>query len=80
MSILGDGPYRMEGGYGATSSMSAVMGRMATYSGKVVTWDEATAATERLGPERYALDAQPPVLPLPDGSYPSAMPGVTKVL
>ena len=41
--------------------------------------DEATASTQRLGPERYALDAEPPVLPLPDGSYPSAMPGITKV-
>ncbi len=79
MSIRGDGPYRMEGDYGATSSMTAVMGRMATYSGLVVGWEEATAATQRLGPARYALDAEPPVLPLPDGSYPTAMPGVSKV-
>lgn len=79
-SIVGDGPYRMEADYGATSTMTAVMGRMATYSGKVITWDEATASTQRLGPERYALDAEPPVLPLADGSYPSAMPGLTKVL
>jgi hypothetical protein len=79
-SIVGEGPYRMEADYGATSSMTAVMGRMATYSGKVITWDEATASTQRLGPDRYALDAQPPVLPLADGSYPSAMPGITEVL
>ncbi len=78
-SILGDGPYRMEADYGATSTMTAVMGRMATYSGNLVTWDEATAATQRLGPKRYALDTEPPVLPLPDGSYPSAMPGISKV-
>ncbi len=78
-SILGDGPYRMEADYGATSSMTAVMGRMATYSGNQVTWDQATAATQRLAPDRYALDAEPPVLPLPDGSYVAAMPGITKV-
>jgi hypothetical protein len=78
-SIAGEGPYRMEADYGATSSMTAVMGRMATYSGKVVTWDEATAAEQRLAPKRYTLDAEPPVLPLPDGSYQSAMPGVSKV-
>ncbi len=78
-SILGDGPYRMEADYGATSTMTAVMGRMATYSGNLITWDEATAATQRLGPARYALDAEPPVLPLPDGSYQSAVPGITKV-
>jgi len=77
-SILGTGPYRMEGDYGATSSMTAVMGRMATYSGKLVTWEEATASEVRLAPARYALDADPPVLPLPDGSYEAAMPGVTK--
>ena len=79
MSIMADGPYRMEGDYGATSSMTAVMGRMATYSGNLVAWDEATAAQQRLGPKRYALDAEPPVLPLPDGSYPCAMPGISRV-
>jgi len=78
-SILGDGPYRMEADYGATSRMTAVMGRMATYSGRLITWDEATAATQRLAPARYALDAEPPVLPLPDGSYQTAMPGISKV-
>jgi predicted dehydrogenase len=77
-SILGTGVYRMEADYGATSSMTAVMGRMATYSGKLLTWDEATASDVRLAPARYALDAPPPVLPLPDGSYPAAVPGVTK--
>ena len=41
-SIRGTGPYRFEGDYAATSSLTAVMGRMATYSGKLVTWDEAT--------------------------------------
>ncbi len=78
-SILGDGRYRMEADYGATSSMTAVMGRMATYSGNLVTWDEAIAATQRLAPVRYALDAEPPVLQLPDGSYQAAIPGISKV-
>jgi predicted dehydrogenase len=77
-SIRGDGPYRCEGDYGATSSMTAVMGRMATYSGKVVTWEEAVKSELRLGPERYALDADPPVLPDAQGSYDSAKPGITK--
>ena len=30
-----------EAEYGITASMTAILGRMATYSGKVVTWDEA---------------------------------------
>ncbi|NUQ62931.1 MAG: Gfo/Idh/MocA family oxidoreductase [Pirellulales bacterium] len=77
-SIRSDGPYCCEGDYGATSSMTAVMGRMATYSGQTVTWDEATQSGLKLGPERYALDADPPVLPDAQGAYPAAMPGVTK--
>ena len=36
-----------EGPYGATSSMTAVLGRLATYSGKVVTWDEAIQHTAK---------------------------------
>ena len=58
--------------------MTAVMGRMATYSRPAMTWDEAIASEIRLAPARYAFDADPPVLPLSDGSYPSAIPGVTK--
>jgi predicted dehydrogenase len=77
-SILGIGPHVCEGEYGATSAMTAVMGRMATYSGKLVTWEEATASTLRLAPDRYAFDASPPTLPDADSNYPFAMPGVTR--
>ncbi len=77
-SILGCGPYRCEGQYGATSAMTAVMGRMATYSGKEVTWDEATASNLRLAPARYAFDAAPPTVPDAAGNYPFAIPGVTR--
>ncbi len=64
----------------ATSSMTAVMGRMATYSGKMVHWDEAVAKGPSMMPERLAFDADPPVLPDENGSYEHAVavPGVTK--
>ncbi len=75
-SITGKGPYRMEGDYGAQSSMTAVLGRMATYSGQVVTWERAVASDVRLGPERYAFDADPPTLPDADGAYRAAIPGL----
>lgn len=78
-SIRGTGPYRVEGDYGADSSMTAVMGRMATYSGQVVTWDEAIRSDVHIAPKTYALDAEPPVLADADGSYAAAMPGVTKI-
>jgi myo-inositol 2-dehydrogenase/D-chiro-inositol 1-dehydrogenase len=65
---------------GATATMTAIMGRMATYSGEVISWDEALQSELSLAPDRYAFDATPPVLPGPDGIYPCAVPGVTKVL
>ncbi|HUT92725.1 MAG TPA: Gfo/Idh/MocA family oxidoreductase [Thermoguttaceae bacterium] len=67
-----------EGDYGATSTMTAILGRMATYSGKVVTWDEAIGSQIDLSPERYAWDADPPILPDQNGFYACAIPGVTK--
>jgi myo-inositol 2-dehydrogenase / D-chiro-inositol 1-dehydrogenase len=39
-AIRNDTPYN-EAEYGATSSMTAVMGRMATYSGKEIEWEKA---------------------------------------
>jgi hypothetical protein len=58
--------------------MSAIMGRMALYSGKAVTWEQAIQSRLSLAPARYALDADPPVMPNADGSYPIAMPGFTQ--
>jgi predicted dehydrogenase len=49
----------------AESTLTAVMGRMATYTGRVVTWDEALASP-RLGPETYELGPLPtPPVPMP---------------
>lgn len=75
-SIRGTGPHLFEGDYGAASSMTAVMGRMATYSGRVVTWEEATRSELGLAPERYAMDAAPPTVSDAQGNYPVATPGV----
>jgi myo-inositol 2-dehydrogenase / D-chiro-inositol 1-dehydrogenase len=64
-----------EGDYGAHSTMTAILGRMATYSGKRVQWDEALKSGHSHAPESYAFDAKPPVLPNEEGFYPVAMPG-----
>jgi predicted dehydrogenase len=79
-SIRGAGPHMFDGDHAATSSMTAVMARMATYSGQVVAWDEAIKSELRLAPQRYAMDADPPVLPDAQGSYAAATPGVSKTL
>ncbi len=77
-SIRGAGPYRFEGDYGATSGLTAVMGRMATYSGKLVTWDDAIHSELHLAPDRYAMDSHTPAAPDAEGNYPAAIPGVTR--
>ncbi len=65
---------------GAFATMTAILGRMATYSGKVVEWEEAFHSNLSLAPERYAWDADPPVMPDEHGYYPAPMPGVTQVI
>jgi len=67
-----------EGDYGITSTMTAILGRMATYSGQVVKWDEAMKSDTGLGPKRYSWDAEVPIKPGTDGLYACAMPGKTK--
>ena len=64
---------------GAAGTMTAILGRMATYSGKVVTWDEALASTQSLAPKQFAWDAETLVKPGPDGLYPCAIPGTSGI-
>jgi len=53
---------------------------MATYSGKVVDWNDAINSNISLLPERFAWDAMPKSLPGPDGMYATAVPGQTVVI
>ncbi|MEX0613102.1 MAG: Gfo/Idh/MocA family oxidoreductase [Pirellulales bacterium] len=69
-----------EGDYGANSTMTAIVGRMATYSGKVIRWDEALRSGIDLSPAAYDFAATPPVVPNGDGYYPVAVPGKTEVM
>jgi predicted dehydrogenase len=69
-----------EAEYGATSTMTAIMGRMATYSGQMIKWDEALNSTVELIPKQLAWDAKPPTTPDANGRYPIPTPGVTKVI
>jgi myo-inositol 2-dehydrogenase / D-chiro-inositol 1-dehydrogenase len=62
-----------EGEYGAKSTMTSIMGRMATYSGKIIRWDEALASELSLAPKEYTWQATPPLASV-------AVPGVTNVL
>ena len=35
--------------------MLAIMTRMSAYTGQTITWEQAMASKERLGPDHYAL-------------------------
>ena len=66
--------------YGAHSTMTSILGRMATYSGKEVTWDEGINSQVDLSPAKYDFAADPPVMPDAEGNYPIAVPGKTVVI
>jgi predicted dehydrogenase len=59
------------GEYMANSTLLAIMGRMAAYTGQLVTWDMAMKSKEDLTPPKYDWSVK-----LPDP--PIAIPGVTK--
>jgi len=63
---------------GAKSTMTSILGRMATYSGQVVEWDKAMNCGLNLQPTSYTWDTLPQSLPDTDGFYKVAVPGVTK--
>jgi myo-inositol 2-dehydrogenase / D-chiro-inositol 1-dehydrogenase len=72
--------------YGAISSMTAIMGFMATYSGQLLDWDEAIHSDKRMYPHHDLLpedvnwDTPAPVLLNDDGYYPIPVPGETEVI
>jgi hypothetical protein len=61
------------GEYMAQSSLLAIMGRMAAYTGQQVTWKMALDSKEDLSPPQYDWNVK-----LPDP--PIAVPGVTKLV
>ncbi|MBI5774688.1 MAG: Gfo/Idh/MocA family oxidoreductase [Verrucomicrobia bacterium] len=64
----------------AMSTMTAILGRMAVYSGKLVEWDDAFNSKLQLMPSKVSWDMEPPVKPDADGNYPVAVPGKTVAL
>jgi predicted dehydrogenase len=78
-AIRADKPYN-EAEYGAYSTMTAIMGRMATYSGQLVEWDDAfNCKTELIPTADFTWNDKPPVMPDADGNYPTFHPGKTEI-
>ena len=71
----GGSKYVNNTGYMTNSTGCAILGRMCSYNGQYVTWDEMLAS-EGDKPSEYSMDATPPTLPDERGRYKIALPCV----
>jgi predicted dehydrogenase len=80
-AIRQDKPYN-ETDRAAKAVMASILGRMAAYSGKLITWDQAMASKLELAPglDSMTWESTPPVVPDENGAYPIAKPGLTAAL
>jgi hypothetical protein len=60
-----------DGEHMCNSTLMAIMGRMAAYTGQEITWEELLNSKERLVPENLSWDMSLPIAPM-------AVPGKTK--
>ena len=78
-AAIAKGEYKFaDGENGAKATLTAIMGRMATYSGEVMDWDKVLNSGINIMPSKFAWDANPPSMPDQNGFYPIATPGLTK--
>lgn len=66
------------GGYMVLSTALGILAQAACDSGRRITWKEIMNSERRFTLDRYAWDATPPVLPGPDGRYPTVAPGAAE--
>lgn len=76
-AIRNNTPYN-EAFNGAHSTMTSILGRMSTYSGKDVTWDEGIKSELNYFPDELSWNAKMKALPDADGNYEIPVPGVSK--
>ncbi|MCY2958825.1 MAG: Gfo/Idh/MocA family oxidoreductase [Planctomycetota bacterium] len=50
-----NGKHRFDADWATNSTLMAIMGRMAAYTGQSITWEQALNSAERQGPTTYAL-------------------------
>jgi myo-inositol 2-dehydrogenase / D-chiro-inositol 1-dehydrogenase len=65
---------------GAMATMTSILGRMATYSGQKVKWEDALNSNINLMPDKFDWNAMPRVLPDSNGFYPIPVPGKDKII
>lgn len=77
---VANGPYVNNTEYGAKSTMTTILGRMATHSGQDIRLEEALASDLAIVPEKLTWDAKMPDEPAADGNYEVPVPGKAKVI
>ncbi|MCM4152831.1 gfo/Idh/MocA family oxidoreductase [Arenibacter sp. N53] len=75
-AILGSKPYVNNVEFGAESSMTTIMGRMAIESGQIIELDKAKASDLGIVPDPMSWDMRMSNAPLEDGNYAIPKPGV----
>ncbi|MGB8170777.1 MAG: dehydrogenase, partial [Chthoniobacteraceae bacterium] len=78
-AIRNDLPYN-EAFRGARSAMTAIMGRMAGYSGQLIMWEDAIKSEEMMAKIITSLQDEPPVKPDANGAYPLPIPGKSRAV
>ena len=80
-SVLSGKPIN-SGYHMANSTLFAVLGQLACYTGKPITFEEAAKSNFRFGPapEEASFNTPPPTMPDETGNYPLPLPGITKLL
>jgi len=64
----------------AGSTMLAVLGQIVCYSGRQLGWKKAYGSEFAFEPRDVSMTMDPPVKPGPDGLYPVAIPGRTRLV
>ena len=66
--------------WGAKSTLTTIMGRMAMHSGQVMNLEEVLQSKRSLLPPDFSWDAKMPDMPDESGNYPIPLPGITRVM
>ncbi|MCM4163650.1 MULTISPECIES: Gfo/Idh/MocA family protein [unclassified Arenibacter] len=66
--------------YGAKSTLTTIMGRMAIHSGQRLNLEQVLASKKTILPNEFTWDATMPDMPGKDGNYEIPIPGKTEVL
>jgi len=73
LASIRSGKHINDGEHMCDSTLMAIMGRMAAYTGQEITWEQIMGSKESLVPEKISWDMRLPIAPM-------AVPGRTKVV